>query len=86
MPDEDSNMLGKRSRAGSGHLPEEPGIHPSLTPGSLFRIYHLIRESGLETRFLLGINPDYVHIQVSIDWREVLGHESWASPPRLVFP
>lgn len=90
MPNEDSNTLGKWSRAGSGYLPEEPGIRASLTPVSLFRTHHLILESDLETRFFPGIDPDYVHIQVSPQtarsWREVPGRERWSFPPRLVFP
>lgn len=71
MPNADSNMLGKWSRAGSGYLPEEPGIRTSPTPVSLFRRYHLILGSGLETRFLLGVNRDSVHIQVSPDCEEL---------------
>lgn len=88
MPNEDSSTLGKRSRAGSGYLPEEPGIRASLTPVSLFRTYHLILESCLETRFFPGINLDYVHVQVSPQtarsWREVPGRGSWAFPPACV--
>lgn len=71
MPNEDPNMLGNGAGQGAVICPRSQGSALLFTPVSLFRMHHLILESGLETRFLLGITLDSVNIQVSPDCEEL---------------